>query len=197
MTSIATLSGRVIDFVNPDPDQVLLDDIAAGLARHARYTGQTVRTYSVAMHCMLVASLVAPEHRLHALLHDAPEAYTGDAPSPFKEAMRTLARFTGHQSPYDTVEHGLWKAICRRYDLAPDLPPEVARADHFAMVIEAPILQPKGWQHAVWDFARADEREVAGAHREQLLKLCALPQGGYTAYLWDVTGELARRRATA
>lgn len=194
MTRIATLSGRVIDFVSPDPDQIILDDIASGLARHARYTGQTVRPYTVAMHSLLVAALVEPAHRLHALLHDAPEAYTGDAPSPFKEAMRSFARLTGHQSPYDVVETGLWKAICRRYDMAPDLPDEVHRADGFAMVVEAPILQPAGWRHEVWDFAREDERRVAGAHREQLLRLCALPDGGRIAWLWEVTGELAARR---
>lgn len=194
MTAIATISGRVIDFLAPDPAQIHLDDIARGLARQARYTGQTVRPYSVAMHSLLVAELVPHEHRLHALLHDAPEAYTGDAPSPMKEAMRAFARVRGHASDYDLVEHGLWKAVCRRFDIAPDLPEEVHLADRWAMLVEAPELQPRGWEHAVWDFAREDEKQVPGIHRGLLFRICALPDGAYVEWLLAVADELTRRK---
>lgn len=197
MTAIATLSGRVIDFLAPDAAQIHLDDIARGLARHARYTGQTVRPYTVAMHSLLVAELVPHEHRLHALLHDAPEAYTGDAPSPMKDAMRAFARLRGHESDYDLVEHALWKAVCRRFDLAPELPEEVRWADRWAMLVEAPVLQPEGWKHPVWDAWREDERQVPGMHREELLKITSLPDGGYVAWLWSVTGELTKRKSAA
>lgn len=195
MTAIATLSGRVIDFLAPDPGQILLDDIRIGVQRHPRYTGQTTREYSVAQHCLLVASLVAPEHKLHALLHDAPEGYVCDVSSPMKEAMRAIARLTGHQSPYDVIEHGIWKAICRRYDISPELPPEVTQADHLAMLIEAPVLQPRGWEQAVWNFAREEEREVSGAHRGELLRVLALDNRGGIDWMLAVNDELARRRA--
>lgn len=195
MTRIATVSGRVIDFLYPDPEQINLDDIARGLSRQARYSGQTIRPYTVAQHSLLVASLVAPEHRLYALLHDAPEAYLGDIPSPAKDAMDNLAAPALLESPYRVVERRIWRAICNRYDLSPELPDEVHEADQFALVIEAPILQPMGWKHAVWDGAREAEKQVSGAHREQLLKIMALPDGGYATFLWDATAEIAKRRA--
>lgn len=198
MTAIATLSGRVIDFLNPDPAQFILGDIAAGLAAQPRYTGQTVRAWSVAQHCLLVASLVEPQHRLHALLHDAPEAYACDLPSPLKEAMRQIAEQLaniGALSHYDAIEDNLWRAICRRYDISPVLPEEVRRADRTAMVIEAPILQPRGWRNPVWDFAREEEQEIGGVHRETFLRISAAAGGGKIFWLLAVVDELARRKA--
>lgn len=194
MTAIATVSGRVIDYLNPDPAQISLDDLHLALGREPRYAGQTCRPYSVAQHSLLVAHLVPRAHRLHALLHDAAEAFTRDVPSPMKEAMRGLARLTGHQSPYDVIEHGIWKAICRRFDLSPEMPEAVTAADALAMVIEAPVLQPKGWKHAVWDFARAAELEIGGVHREQFFRICALQHGGGIDWLWAVIDELTERR---
>lgn len=193
MTSIATLSGRVIDFLDPEPHQVNLDDLASGLGRHARYTGQTVRPYTVAQHSLLVAALVEREHRLHALLHDAPEAYTGDAPSPLKAALRAHAQALGAPSSYDAIERGLWEAICRRYDISPELPEAVVRADRLAMLIEAPVLQPKGWNSPVWNWARGEELEVAGLHRGHLTRILALPNGGGIEWMWAVVDHLAAR----
>lgn len=195
MTAIATLSGRVIDFLNPDPDQILLDDIAIALSRHPRYAGQTTKPYTVAMHSLLVAGLVEPQHRLHALLHDAPEAFMCDVPTPMKEAMRYLA--SPAASPYDTLEWFMWSAICRRYDLSSEMPEAVHQADRTAMVIEAPILQPEGWKHPVWDFARAEELEIGGVHRERLLWILHLEGGGQYAWTLEVIRELAARRAAA
>lgn len=156
MTSIATVTGRVIDFLKPDPEQLSLDDIARGLARAPRYAGQTERPYSVLQHSLLVAHMVEPRHRLHALLHDAPEAYLCDVPSPAKEAMRQVS--TGHGSAYDELEWRLWEAICRRWDIGTHVPNEVKEADTLAMLIEAPELQPLGWKHQIWNFAREIDR---------------------------------------
>src|SRR5690606_17189553 len=90
------LSGRRLDILDPSPLDVELSDIAHGLARVARWNGQTQGDYafSVAQHSVLVLELFrqlgptasAPE-RLQALLHDAPEYVMGDIISPFKAAM--------------------------------------------------------------------------------------------------------------
>lgn len=196
MTAIATVTGRVIDFLNPDPEQLSLDDIARGLSRAPRYAGQTDKPYTVIQHSLLVAHLVEPEHRLHALLHDAPEAYLCDVPSPAKDAMRAIAQLTGHQSSYDVIEHFIWKSICRRWDLSPDLPKAVKWADAQAMAIEAPELQPDGWKHPIWDFAREITYPGGAVHYFHAL----LMEGHGMAvgrWLEGVATELTARRRAA
>src|SRR6185503_7668082 len=90
------LSGRRLDLLNPSPLDVEIEDIAHGLARVARWNGQTrgPHAFSVAQHSVLVERLVADlsprlsrEARLMALLHDAPEYVVGDLISPFKAAI--------------------------------------------------------------------------------------------------------------
>ena len=90
------LSGRRLDLLDPSPLDVELSDIAHGLARVARWNGQTNGDYafSVAQHSVLVMHLALagkPEMdgsgRLYALLHDAPEYVMGDIISPLKAAM--------------------------------------------------------------------------------------------------------------
>lgn len=71
------------------PEQVDIMDIAHSLSMINRFTGHTIRPYSVAEHSLLVADICAmeghsPITQLAALLHDAHEAYTGDVSSPVK-----------------------------------------------------------------------------------------------------------------
>ena len=79
-------SGRMFNFADPQPDQVCLDDIVHALARTNRWGGNIEPvSYSVAQHSLVVAQAVRlPQSRVHALLHDAAEAYIGDLPTPFK-----------------------------------------------------------------------------------------------------------------
>src|SRR5436190_24338981 len=90
------LSGRRLDLLDPSPVDVELSDIAHGLARVARWNGQTQGDYpfSVAQHSVLVLEIfsamvpaASSRDRLYALLHDAPEYVMGDIISPFKAAM--------------------------------------------------------------------------------------------------------------
>jgi len=90
------LSGRRLDLLDPSPLDVEISDIAHGLARVARWNGQTSgeHAFSVAQHSLLVEALfsdIEPEAsadaRLAALLHDAPEYVIGDMISPFKSVM--------------------------------------------------------------------------------------------------------------
>src|SRR5260221_12087122 len=60
------LSGRRLDLIDPSPLDIEIADIAHGLARVARWNGQTrgAEIFSVAQHCLLVEALVgviAPE----------------------------------------------------------------------------------------------------------------------------------------
>jgi len=90
------LSGRRLDLLDPSPFDIEIIDIAHGLARVARWNGQTYgdHAFSVAQHSAVVEGIVArldpkagADARLTALLHDAPEYVIGDMISPFKTAL--------------------------------------------------------------------------------------------------------------
>src|SRR5437870_8753360 len=113
------LSGRRLDLLDPSPLDVEIADIAHGLARVARWNGQTIgaHIFSVAQHTLLVETVMRHEAprvdqrvRLAALLHDAPEYVIGDMISPFKAVL------DGH---YKTVEKRLLGAIHIRFGLPP------------------------------------------------------------------------------
>lgn len=134
------LSGRRLDLLDPSPDDIEIADIAHGLARVARWNGQTAgpQVFSVAQHSLLVEAIgaglvpgLAPARRLELLLHDAPEYVIGDIISPFKAAIG---------DSYKAVERRLLAAIRARFGL-PEPSPEEARlvkcADGIAAYWEA------------------------------------------------------------
>ena len=123
------LSGRRLDLLDPSPLDVELEDIAHGLARVARWNGQTkgAHIYSVAQHALLVEALARAKvprldakGRLAVLLHDAPEYVIGDMISPFKAVIG---------DSYKAVEHRLLAAIHRRFGLPSPLPATLQSAD--------------------------------------------------------------------
>ena len=138
------LSGRRLDLLDPSPLDVEIEDIAHGLARVARWNGQTTGpwAYSVAQHSLLVEGLVgrfrpkAPTAwRLAALLHDAPEYVIGDLITPFKAAVGL---------DYKALEARLQAAVHLRFGLPARLPQSAAalikRADRAAAYFEATQL---------------------------------------------------------
>jgi 5'-deoxynucleotidase YfbR-like HD superfamily hydrolase len=138
------LSGRRLDLLDPSPLDIEIEDIAHGLARVARWNGQTRgdHSYSVAQHSLLVEALchhaeptMTKPRRLMALLHDAPEYVIGDLISPFKAALGF---------DYKDFELRLLSAIHLRFSLPPKLPPDLARkikgADRVAAYLEATQL---------------------------------------------------------
>jgi uncharacterized protein len=115
------LSGRRLDLLDPSPLDIEIEDIAHGLARVARWNGQTKgdHAFSVAQHCVLVVELydhtnpnASREEKLAALLHDAPEYVVGDMISPFKAALGL---------DYKSFEHRLLSAIHVRFGLPPQI----------------------------------------------------------------------------
>ncbi len=90
------LSGRRLDLLDPSPFDIEIDDIARGIARVARWNGQTSgeHAFSVAEHCVVVEKLFSilnpkssRKDKMMALLHDAAEYVVGDMISPFKTAL--------------------------------------------------------------------------------------------------------------
>jgi 5'-deoxynucleotidase YfbR-like HD superfamily hydrolase len=119
------LSGRRLDLLDPSPMDIEITDIAHGLARVARWNGQTTgeHGFSVAQHSLIVEEIAAhlspgldPKWRLAALLHDASEYVIGDMISPFKGALGLN---------YRTFEERLETAIHLRFGLPAQSPPPI------------------------------------------------------------------------
>jgi 5'-deoxynucleotidase YfbR-like HD superfamily hydrolase len=138
------LSGRRLDLLDPSPLDVELEDIAHGLARVARWNGQTkgAHIFSVAQHSLLVEALARAKvprldrnGRLAMLLHDGPEYVVGDMISPFKAVIG---------GGYKAVEHRLLAAIHLRFGLPAKIPETLHNlikiADRAAAYLEATRL---------------------------------------------------------
>jgi len=179
------LSGRRLDLLDPSPLDIEIADIAHGLARVARWNGQTrgAHIFSVAQHTLLVeavmraaTSRVDDRIRLAALLHDAPEYVIGDMISPFKAVLG---------GDYKAVEKRLLAAIHIRFGLPPQLSPEIEKqikvADRGAAFLEATDLA---------GFSRAEARRLFGRDP-------ALPEVARRDYLTPWSAAKAEKRFLA
>lgn len=144
------LSGRRLDLAHPSPMDVEIEDIAHGLARVARWNGQTKgeHAFSVAEHSVVVEQIVrklepglGPDAWLTALLHDSPEYVIGDMISPFKALLG---------ESYKDIEARLQEAIHIRFGLKPvtsaKLKKTIKKADHICAWFEA--VQLAGFSEA-------------------------------------------------
>lgn len=103
---IRTHSGQYVNVFNPDPDTILIDDIAHSLAHQCRWGGHISRFYSVAQHSLYCSFLISdPELKLAALMHDASEAYLLDIPRPIKKKLYD----------YKHIEHRLMSVIAEKF----------------------------------------------------------------------------------
>lgn len=179
------LSGRRLDLLDPSPLDIEIADIAHGLARVARWNGQThgAHIFSVAQHTLLVEAVMREQtprvdlkYRLAALLHDAPEYVIGDMISPFKAVLG---------GDYKAVEKRLLSAIHIRFGLPPVLAPEIERqvkaADRGAAFLEATELA---------GFAQAEAKRLFGRDP-------GLPVATRRDYLTPWTAAKAEKRFLA
>ena len=163
------LSGRRLDLLDPSPLDVEIGDIAHGLARVARWNGQTSgpHIFSVAQHVLLVEAIsrrlepnLDRSWRLAVLLHDAPEYVIGDMISPFKAVIG---------GAYKAVEARLQAAIHIRFGLPPAPSPELHRltkaADRGAAYLEATRLAGFSDEEARHLFGTPPELPPATAER--------------------------------
>lgn len=160
------LSGRRLDLLDPSPLDIEIEDIAHGLARVARWNGQTSgpHIYSVAQHSLLVehiTRLIDPgmpaRWRMIALLHDAPEYVIGDMISPFKAVIG---------DNYRAVEDRLLAAIHLRFSLPAATPAAlrklVKEADKASAYVEAIHLA---------GFSLAEAEQFFGRPKQALRKI--------------------------
>jgi 5'-deoxynucleotidase YfbR-like HD superfamily hydrolase len=188
------LSGRRLDLLNPDPADIEIEDIAHGLARVARWNGQTsgAHAFSVAQHVLVVEEIACalnpgwPDaYRLAALLHDAAEYVIGDLISPFKTAIGL---------DYKAFELKLLEAIYVRFGLPARLPDdvtrEIKRADRIAAFYEATRLAGFSIDEGEEFFGRPEETNFTLTQR--LVTLTALPAADAQRLFLERFAVLAR-----
>jgi uncharacterized protein len=186
------LSGRRLDLLDPSPLDIEMADIAHGLARVARWNGQTEgpHIYSVAQHSLLVETIarqrvrLSRRDRLAALLHDAPEYVIGDMISPFKAVLGDA---------YKSVEARLLAAIHLRFGLpavpSPDLLALIKAADRAAAHLEATRLAGFAKAEAVRFFG-SPPRLSAALERDYLTPWPAeVAQGRYLERFGRLVGD--------
>lgn len=144
---IETISGRKIDFHNPDPDQIVIEDIVHALRNTCRFGGFVNQFYSVMRHSANVALLVPDRLKYQAILHDAAEAYIGDMPTPFKYAMQDFL----------DLESRIQAAINSKFGLPDKMPNIIKMADRVALMTERDHLKPGGM---VWEDKYEDNIRV-------------------------------------
>ena len=172
------LSGRRLDLLDPSPFDIEIEDIAHGLARVARWNGQTIgeHAFSVAQHSLVVEEIAAhikpglePKWRLAALLHDASEYVIGDMISPFKSALG---------AGYKDFEARLEAAIHVRFQLPPKTPQTIKtlikKADRACAFYEATPL--------------------AGFNRRESLQIFGAPPAGYDLVIDPLPASVAQQR---
>ncbi|MFK7793108.1 MAG: YfbR-like 5'-deoxynucleotidase [Devosiaceae bacterium] len=171
------LSGRRLDLADPSPLDIEVEDIAHGLARVARWNGQTTgdHAFCVAQHSLLVVDLVdaladqeaCASLRLAALLHDGPEYVIGDMISPFKALLG---------DGYRAIEERLAGAIHVRHQLPAELPASmhkaIKQADKISAFLEATQLA---------GFAMDEARKLFGAPPVDLSILTLEPMSALAA----------------
>lgn len=147
-SSIRTVSGLYIDVLNPDPDSIIIEDIAHALSMQCRWGGQIKQFFSIAQHCVEAVSLVKRYDRFAMLMHDASEAYLCDIPSPIKK----------HLTNYKEIEHNLMQVIATKFNFEYPLNDKIHLADRQMLEAE--------WYQLVLN------KEVTGT----MYKLNPLPQ---------------------
>jgi uncharacterized protein len=126
---IKTYTGKYIDITNPKTTDINIRDIAHALSNIGRYNGHYPRFLSVAEHSLNVEKQIVkrypnatPEMRLHALLHDASEAYLCDLPRPIKNGFKA---YYGYEQTFIDV-------IFKKFGLEEaDYQKEIEEADMF------------------------------------------------------------------
>lgn len=140
--------------LDPRPEDVRIEDIAAALSKLCRFAGHCNRFYSVAEHSVLVSYEVPSHLALQALMHDATEAYVVDVPRPLKHGLGAT---------YADIEELNWLAIADCFGLEHEMHPFVKCADNAVLLAERDQLFAPGGP--LWSVPGvAAKCEVRGLH---------------------------------
>jgi len=179
---IQTHSGRRFTPTNPNPDAIVIQDVAHALSMQCRFSGHCREFYSVAQHSVLVSYICDSNDALWGLMHDASEAYLVDVPRPLKRS--------GTFQAYIDFETKMQEAICKRFALPIKEPWSVKKADTILLATEArDLMSPlhSEWQQPVdplpfkiepWDHQKAKDMFM-----KRFFELTGAPALHYQHYL--------------
>lgn len=124
------------------PEDLLLEDIAYGLAGEGRFGNHCRLRYSVCQHSVTGSYFCHSSSALKFLFHDGAEAYFKDLPRPIKHMPELSA--------YAEAEHKCQQMIYEKFCPFGD-DKEVKRVDTFMLGIEVrdmmmPLTMPKNWE---------------------------------------------------
>lgn len=179
-----TFTGRHVFPLEVRPEDVDLRDIAHALALQCRYNGHVNDFYSVAEHCVHVSAAILTMtgdrvKAMQGLLHDAPEAYTGDFIRPVKNSLKSV------WDGWKNVEINNEKAIFERFDVPLPLDPIVKQCDYRIIANEKEalfgvnkpwdwqfepldvIIRKWDWHHAEGNYLRQFAELATGQNREE------------------------------
>lgn len=126
---IATYTGLAFWPLEPEVDDIRIEDIAHSLALQCRWNGHCKSFYSVAEHSVRVSWVVPPEDAPWGLMHDAGESLLSDWPRPLKRSGDAGPHFLRY-------EHQLMNAMCKRFGLPEKEPASVKIADNVLLLTE-------------------------------------------------------------
>ena len=131
-------AGRLVDLLNPKPEDIDIEEVLRGLDRMPRFNGRGAGTVSILRHSIGMARSadISCGARTAALciLHDAHENFTGDIVTPMKNAIGG--------SRVSDIELGLDAAIfsAAGFDPTPDEIYQMKILDTYAMAAEKLFL---------------------------------------------------------
>lgn len=130
---IRTHSGQYVNLLNPDPETILIEDIAHSLSNICRFTGATYKHYSVAQHSVFCSVVINTEFAMEGLMHDAAEAYLNDLAKPLKLLL----------PEYCKIEDNFMQVIAQKFGLVYPFPECVKETDEYALRYEYNLLMLK------------------------------------------------------
>lgn len=134
-----TCTGRAFYPMDPRPQEIHIEDIAGALSKLCRFGGHTLRFYSVAEHCVVMAEASPDLFKLEALMHDASEAYLSDVIRPIKSFLTN----------YTDIERNLERCIAERFALPFPMSPGVKQLDNRILADEREQVMatpPQDWR---------------------------------------------------
>jgi len=146
---IESFMGGKFHFLDPQPDEIKIVDIAHALSLTCRFGGSCRVFYSVAEHSIRVAEILPEKYKLLGLLHDASEAYLPDLPRPIKAGM----------PEFKAMENVILQAVFRKYGIDPMLTSDgvVKEADNILLATEARDLMDNTDDWATLPFPLSDK----------------------------------------
>ena len=164
---LQTATGRRVSVLDPQPEEIFIEDIYPAISKQCRFNGHCDIFYSVAQHCVLGSELAeewySKDIAKEFLLHDATEAYMGDLIRPVKVMI----------PEFGTVEARFWRAISNKFNLSYEHTKECQYLDNVMVTWEKrdmlpnsetwpnlpditpmklPKIQSWSWQNAEWEW---------------------------------------------